>query len=102
MYVGAPHEIPNQEYVKNANYENEAVNMKDWKIKDEGEKHTYFSPNYILKPKSTVTLRSGSGRYRRYIILGKYSFMWNNTGDTAYLYNSQGELVGKKIEYGHQ
>lgn len=76
--------------------------MKDWKIKDEGEKHTCFFPDYILKPKSTVTLRSGSGRYRRYIILGKCSFIWNNTGDTAYLYNAQGEFVGKKIEYGHQ
>jgi hypothetical protein len=102
LYIGAPHEIPNQEYVKITNYGNKAVNMKDWKIKDEGEKHTYFFPDYILKPKSTVTLRSGSGRYRRYIILGKYSFISNNTGDTAYLYSAQGELIGKKIKYGHQ
>jgi hypothetical protein len=46
--------------------------MKDLKIKDEGEKDTYFFPDYILKPKFTVTLRNGSCRYRRYIILDKY------------------------------
>jgi hypothetical protein len=43
--------------------------MKDWKIKEEGEKHTYIFSDYILKPKSTVTLRSGRG---------------TNTADTLY------------------
>ena len=69
LYVGATHEMPNQKYVKITNNGNEAVNMKGWKIKDEGEKHTYIFSDYILKPKSTVTIRSGSG---------------TNTSDTLY------------------
>ncbi len=61
LYVWAAHEKPNHEYVKIINNGKEAINIKGWKIKDEGEKHTYVFPNYILKPKSTVTLRSDSG-----------------------------------------
>jgi len=69
LYVGATHEMPNQKYVKITNNGNEAVNMKGWKIKDECEKHTYIFSDFILKPKSTVTVRSGSG---------------TNTSDTLY------------------
>ena len=70
-------------------------------IKDENEKHTYIFSDYILKPKSTVNLRSGSctntpdALYRN-----KHSFIWNNSEDTAYLHDNQRKLVDKEIGHG--
>lgn len=75
--------------------------MKVWKIKDKSEKHTYIFSNYILKPKSTVNLRSGNGTNTADTLYwNKHSFIWNNSGDTAYLYNAQRELVDKEIGHG--
>jgi hypothetical protein len=97
LYVGAPHQTPNQEYVKIANKGTKAVNLKGWKIKDNGAKHTYTFPSYTLKAKSTVTLKSGSGKNTASTFYwNKYSFIWNNTGDKASLYNAQGKLVSSR------
>ena len=97
LYLGAPGEKPNQEYVKITNKGTTSVNLKDWKITDQGKKHTYVFPSYTLKAKSTVTLRSGSGKNTATTLYwNKYSFIWNNEkGDTAYLYSAQGKLVSK-------
>ncbi|HEY3360298.1 MAG TPA: lamin tail domain-containing protein [Methanosarcina sp.] len=102
--VGVPGEKPNQEYVQITNKGTTLVNLKGWKIKDQGAKHTYTFSSYTLKAKSTVTLRSGSGKNTvSTLYWNKYSFIWNNHdpdhneyGDTAYLYNVQGKLVSSK------
>jgi hypothetical protein len=94
LYVGAAHQTPNQEYVKIINSGTAAVNLKGWKIKDSGAKHTYTFSSYNLKSKSTVTLRSGLGKNTASTLYwNKNIFIWNNTGDTAYLYNAQGKSV---------
>ena len=104
LYVGASGEMPNQEYVKITNSGTTAVNLKDWKIKDKGYIHTYTFPSYNLKVKSTVTLRSGKGTNSASTLYWqKNIFIWDNhdlkrheNGDTAYLYNPQGQLVSSK------
>jgi hypothetical protein len=97
LYVGAPKELPNQEYVQVTNTGTAAVNMNGWKITDKGALHVYTFSGYTLKAKSTVTLRSGSGKNTATTLYwNKYSFIWNNTGDKAYLYNAQGKLVSSK------
>jgi hypothetical protein len=105
LYVGAPGEKPNQEYVKITNKGVTAVSMKGWKITDQGKIHTYnFLSSYTLKAKSTVTLRSGKGTNSATTLYwNKYSFIWNNHdpkhkeyGDKAYLYNAQGKLVSSR------
>ncbi len=101
LYVGSSGEKPNQEYVQITDGGREPVNLNGWKIKDEGEKHIYTFSSYTLNSKSTVTLRSGRGKNSgNTLYWNKYSFIWNNhderfneDGDTAYLYNAQGELV---------
>jgi hypothetical protein len=71
--------------------------MKGWKIRDSHNYHTYYFPSYTLKPKYTVTLRSGKGTNTASTLYwNKYSFIWNNKGDTAYLYNAQGKLVSSR------
>jgi hypothetical protein len=97
LYVGAAHQIPNQEYVQITNAGTTAVNLKGWKIIDKDRLHTYTFPSYSLKAKSTVTLKSGSGSNTATTLYwNKYSFIWNNTGDTANLYNAQGQLISTK------
>lgn len=97
LYVGASGEQPYQEYVKVTNKGAKSVNLKGWKIKDKGAKHTYTFSSYTLKSKASVTLRSGKGKNSGSTLYwNKYSFIWNNDGDTAYLYNAQGKLVSSK------
>jgi hypothetical protein len=97
LYVGAPHQTQNQEYVQITNKGTTSVNLKGWKIKDQDAKHTYAFPSYTLKSKSTVTLRSGTGKNSGSTLYwNKNIFIWNNEGDTAYLYNAQGKLVSSK------
>jgi hypothetical protein len=62
LYVGAPGQTPNQEYVQIANKGTTAVKLNGWKIKDSGAKHVYTFLSYTLKAKSKVTPRSGSGK----------------------------------------
>jgi hypothetical protein len=95
--VGAPGETAYQEYVEITNTGSSSINMKNWTIKDAGARHTYLFPSYVLKAKSTVTLHSGSGtNTANTLYWNKYSFIWNNNGDIAYLYNSQGKLVSSR------
>jgi hypothetical protein len=98
LYVGAPHQTVNQEYVKITNKGTTAVSMRGWKITDKGAKHTYkFPSSFVLKSKNAVTLYTGKGRNtatKLYWGMGWY--VWNNEGDTAYLYNAQGKLVSTK------
>jgi hypothetical protein len=98
LYVGASGQTANQEYVQIANTGTTAVNLNGWKITDQGALHVYTFSGYSLKAKSTVTLRSGSGNNTATTLYwNKYSFIWNNTGDKASLYNAQGKLVSTKV-----
>lgn len=98
LYVGAPHQTVNQEYVKITNKGTKAVSMKGWKVTDKGKKHTYsFPSSYTLKAKTTVTLYTGKGKNTpTKLYWGQGWYVWNNDGDTAYLYNAQGKLVSSK------
>lgn len=99
LYVGAPHQTVNQEYVKIANKGTTAISMKGWKITDKGAIHTYkFPSTFTLKAKTTVTLYTGNGtNTATKLFWGRSAYVWNNEGDTAYLYNAQGNLVSTKI-----
>jgi Lamin Tail Domain len=99
LYVGAPHQTVNQEYVKITNKGTTAVGMRGWKVTDKGAKHTYkFPSTFVLKSKNTVTLYTGKGKNTSTkLFWGRAAFVWNNEGDTAYLYNAQGKLVSTKI-----
>jgi PKD repeat protein len=97
LRLGASGETLNQEYVQITNKGTTAVSMKGWKITDKGAIHTYkFASSYTLKAKTTVTLYTGKGtNTATKLFWGKGVYVWNNEGDTAYLYNAQGTLVSK-------
>ena len=99
LYVGAPHQTVNQEYVKITNKGTTAVKMVGWKITDKKAIHTYkFSSSYTLKGKTTVTLYTGKGtNTTTKLFWGRSAYVWNNEGDKANLYNAQGKLVSTKV-----
>ncbi len=95
--IGAPRENMNQEYVKITNSGKTSVNLKGWEIQDYGAKHTYIFSSRTLGAKSSLTLKSGYGKDSGSTLYwNKNLFIWNNDGDTAYLYNAQGKLVSSK------
>jgi len=103
--VGGPNTAINDEYVAITNKGTTDVKMKGWVIKDKIKKHVYkFPSSYVLKAKKSVEIHTGkstgpSGTHtKKYpkLYWGKGWYVWNNEGDTAYLYNAQGKLVSSK------
>jgi Lamin Tail Domain len=74
--------------------------LTGWTIKD-ASVHTYTFGTYSLKAGAYVKIHTGTGtntaanRYQN-----KGAYIWNNTGDTAYLRNSAETLVDKCVFSG--
>ena len=82
------------EWVKITNKGTTAVNLKGWEITDEYKKYKYVFPSYILKAKSTVILYTGQGENTANALFwGMSRDVWNDGGDTAYLFCSLGKLM---------
>jgi hypothetical protein len=64
--------------------------LTGWTIRDKSS-HIYKFGTFSLKPGASVTLHTGKGTNSstsRY--WGRSSYIWNNTGDAAYLKNTAG------------
>ena len=84
------------EWIKVTNKGSSPVSLSGWKIEDEGRKHTYIFPSYTLDAGSTVTVYTKMGtNSATELYWGSSSPIWNNDGDTAYFYDSNGRLVSK-------
>ncbi|GAB3074026.1 lamin tail domain-containing protein [Intrasporangium mesophilum] len=83
----------NAEYVvlKNTTRTNRVIT--GWTLKDKTG-YTYKFPTFTLKAGAVVTIHTGKGTattaHRYY---NKTWYVWNNTGDTAYLRNASGRLM---------
>ncbi len=85
----------NDEYAVIENAGTATVNLKDWTLKDESGK-TYPFPDVVLTPGQQITVHTGSGNNNGTdLFWGSGRPIWNNDHDTAYLFNSNGELVDK-------
>ena len=85
----------NDEYVVIRNTGTSDVNLAGWKLKDEVD-HTYAFPSFTLKAGHMVTVYTGSGtNTQSSLYWGSGSPIWNNDGDTAYLYSQTTELMDK-------
>ena len=83
----------NLEYIRLRNTDGIAHTLTGWTVRDPAG-HVYKFPTTTIKANSTVTLRSGAGTdgiSTRYWQQNWY--VWNNTGDTAYLRSPSGTLV---------
>ena len=70
--------------------------MTGWRMHDEGEKHTYNVGQFVLGAGETVVVFTGKNADPATRLFWKNGNVWNNGGDTAYLYDSAGELVSQR------
>lgn len=83
----------NAEYVALKNVSRSSRSLTRWTIRDKSN-HIYTFGAFTLGPGKFVYLHTGSGgdnTVHRYWRSGNY--IWNNTGDTAYLRTSGGSLA---------
>jgi hypothetical protein len=83
----------NAEWIQLKNYCSTGKSLYAWKIKDLAG-HMYTFGTYTLRAYSYVKVHTGRGTNTttdRY--WGKSWYIWNNTGDKAYLRNSAGTLM---------
>lgn len=69
------------------------VNVDGWRLTDEGSNHVYTFAGTPLGAGGSVTLATGSAAGD---VRWKSDNVWNNDGDTAYLYDAAGRLVSTR------
>jgi micrococcal nuclease len=87
-------ENPNGEWVEIVNEGSEAVNLEGYSLKDAAT-HIYTFPAFTLQPGATVQLYSGQGQDDASSLYWGLAgeAVWNNDGDSAFLRDSEGNLV---------
>ena len=69
--------------------------LEGWLIHDDGSKHSFvFGSEALLNAGSDITLWSWTGASTK-IVFWTGRAVWNNTGDTAYLLNPSGTIIGQ-------
>lgn len=83
-----------QEYIQVKNTSKSTLTLTGYTIRDNGPQKYTFPKGFKLAPGKTLTIRSGTGKNTATTMYwGKASYIWNNTGDTARLYNAKGTLL---------
>jgi len=83
----------NAEYVVVSNSSSTAsYKLTGYTIRDRSS-HIYKFPTFTLKPRASVVLHTGHGtNTSTNLYWNSGNYIWNNTGDTAYLRNTAGTL----------
>ena len=72
-----------------------AVTMTGWLVRDETTK-TFIFPKFRVPSKARVKVHTGAGDDTATdLYWGRGSPVWNNDGDTVYLYDPEGRLVDR-------
>ena len=83
----------NGKWVEIKNAGSTSVNLKGFILEDEAH-HKFIFPGFVLDAGKTVKVYSGSGTPNSSSLYwGSSSAIWNNDGDTAYLYDSGNKLI---------
>lgn len=90
---GNDRENLNGEWVCFTNHGGGPADMTSWWVEDEAN-HTYTFPPFTLPDGATVRLHTGSGSDTQTdLYWGSGRAIWNNSGDTVFLYDAGGRLV---------
>lgn len=84
----------NAEWVRLTNKRTYSINLKYWTLRDRTGYTYKFWGDFWLRPGYNVYIHTGKGTNNssnRY--WGRSWYVWNNTGDTAYLRNASGTLI---------
>ncbi|GHG99889.1 lamin tail domain-containing protein [Streptomyces lanatus] len=82
-----------EEYLTIKNYSRTTVNLKGYLVKDKAGNRFQFTANHYLQYGDYVKLRGGNGTdsdANNVVYRDNCNFMWNNDGDTIYLYKPSG------------
>jgi hypothetical protein len=75
----------NAEYVVLKNHDSVKRSLKSWTLRDKSG-HVYTLPAFTLGAGKSVTIHTGRGtNTSANLYWGSRAYIWNNTGDTAYL-----------------
>jgi hypothetical protein len=96
----------NDEFVVLENEGTEKISLSGWTLTDEtatgARRHVYTFPGIVfLSPREKAYVRTGQGEDlfqkgnhpRWNLHWGRHSFVWNNEGDTATLFDAEGNKV---------
>jgi competence protein ComEC len=87
----------NNEWVRIANRGDGLVLLAGWTLSDKTGSHPYVFPAFVLMPKSSVTIYSGSGKMNdTALFMGLDTPIWNNNGDVATLKDGSGTTIDQK------
>ncbi|MBI2076949.1 MAG: lamin tail domain-containing protein [Euryarchaeota archaeon] len=93
----------NEEWAELTNTGSSSVTMTGWKLKDNAPSSPAvynFPSGFELAPGATIKVFTGSGTNSgSELYWGESGFVWNNTGDTGYLYAS-GNVLVDQYSYG--
>jgi micrococcal nuclease len=91
----------NGEWVRFTNVGTDAIDLDGWEVADESASHRYTFGDLRVEPGAAVTLYSGCGpddeSVRYWCVSG--SAVWNNSGDTVFLRDGNGNIVAV-LSYG--
>ena len=95
--LGSDAQNPNGEHVTIRNICNYTINMDKWRLKDESTKEYRFT-NLQIRPSESFIIYSGSGKSKGkklylYPSGRKGKPVWNNNGDSLYLFDEKGKLA---------
>jgi len=83
-----------EETVTLENHADTAVQLEGWRIEDSSGTVYYTFPSFELPVGATVVVHACNGTNSATLLYnGRCSATWNNSGDTAYLYDAGGGLV---------
>jgi len=86
----------NGEYVQITNTADSSVDLTEWVLRDESASHSFtFPTGFLLLSGETVTVFTGCGDNNGTALFwcNTGSAVWNNSGDTAFLLDSYGNIV---------
>ncbi len=84
------------EYVAIKNSGNQAVDLRGWTLRDNGN-HIYTFPAYNIQPGKVCRVYTNQSHPKSCgFNYGSGSAIWNNGGDCAYLRDGQGKEISRK------
>lgn len=81
----------NKEWINIHNARSTPYQIKGWYLKDRAG-HKFVFPAYTIGAGKNVKVHTGKGtKGGGHVYWGRKAYVWNNTGDTAYLYTPSGK-----------
>ncbi|MFO7661310.1 MAG: lamin tail domain-containing protein [Chloroflexota bacterium] len=94
FFDGAVFQTESDEFVEIKNFDTKPIRLQNWKLHDEGVKHTYTFPNYTIQPGQSCRVYTNENHPDWCgFNWGNNRAIWNNDGDVATLKDSSGKTI---------